>query len=98
MVLEAHVLLCVTEPGFLKKSFCPKNGENGPKMGKKWGFLNILENLVIIFFQDLVYTESFSYWLYSCTNPIFGKNLVPGIWVKMLLASQITRFLNQLYF
>ena len=27
----------------------------------------------------------------------FGKNLVSEIWAKMLLANQITRFLNQLY-
>ena len=33
MVLEANVLLCVTEPGFSKNIFCPQNGENGPKIG-----------------------------------------------------------------
>ena len=33
MGLEAHVVLYMT-PGFLKKNiFCPKNGENGPKIG-----------------------------------------------------------------
>ena len=83
---------------FFEKIFLSKKWGKWTKNGKKWGFLNLLENLVIIFFQDLVYNESFRYLLYSCTNPIFGKNLVPGIWVKMLLASQITRFLNQLYF
>ena len=35
---------------FWKKYFCPKNGENGWKVGQKWGFLIILENLVINFF------------------------------------------------
>ena len=34
--------------GFFKKNlFVPKNGENGPKIGQKQGFLNLLENLVI---------------------------------------------------
>ena len=34
---------------------------------------------------------------YSCTNPIFWKNQVPEIQVKMLVANQIAGFLNQLY-
>ena len=42
MVLEAHVLLCVTAEFFLKKHFIPK-------MGQKQGFLDLLENLVINF-------------------------------------------------
>ena len=45
MVLEAHLLLCVTELDF-NGFFCPKNGEYGPSMG----FLDLLENLVINFF------------------------------------------------
>ena len=37
--------------GFVKKNFfCPKNGENGLKTGQKWGFLDLLKNLVINFF------------------------------------------------
>ena len=67
------------------------------KIGKKLGFLDLLENLVINFFLNLVCNESLYYLLYSCANPIFGKNLVPEIWDKMLLANQITGFLNQLY-
>ena len=44
-------VLCITGPGFLKKkSFCPKNWKNGPKMDQRQGFLNLLENLVITFF------------------------------------------------
>ena len=31
------------------------------------------------------------------TNLIFGEILVAEIWVKMLLASEIAGFLNQLY-
>ena len=42
--------LCMTEPDFLKKIFCPKNWENGPKMGQKQGFLNILKNFDINFY------------------------------------------------
>ena len=33
MVLGVHVVLCMTEPDFLKIMFCPKNGENGPSLG-----------------------------------------------------------------
>ena len=42
MVLESHVKLCITDPDFLVK-----NWKNGPKMGQKQGFFNLLENLVI---------------------------------------------------
>ena len=51
MVLESHVKLFVTEPDFLGKFFYPQNWENQPKMGQKQGFLNLLENLVIHFYQ-----------------------------------------------
>ena len=61
--------------GFKKKNCCPKNGANGPKTG----FLGSIGNLVITFFLNLVYKESSYYLLYSCTNPILGKNLVPEI-------------------
>ena len=50
MVLEIHMKLCLTEPDFPEKSFCPKNWENSPKIGQKHGFLNILKNLVISFY------------------------------------------------
>ena len=43
MVLEAHVVMFLTEPDFLGGGNCPKNGENGLKM-------DLLENLVINFF------------------------------------------------
>ena len=45
----------------------------------------------------MVYNKSLYYLLHSCTKSIFGKNLVPKIWGKMLLASQIAEFSNQLY-
>ena len=44
MLLDAHVVLCMTEPEF-SETFCLENVENGPKVG----FLNVLENLVVIF-------------------------------------------------
>ena len=57
-------------------------------MGQKQGFLNLLENLVIDFFLNLVYKGSVYYLGYSWTNPVLGTNLVPEIWVKMLSANQ----------
>ena len=89
MVLEVHVLLCVTEPDF----FCPKNGENGSKMGQKQGFWNLSKNLVIIFFLNLVYKENSHYLLYPCTNPILVKNLVPEKWVKCSWPIRLQDFL-----
>ena len=48
-MLETHVMLCVAEPDFLEKKNCftPKNWVNGPKMGQKQGFMNLVETLVI---------------------------------------------------
>ena len=43
MVLGAHVLLRLTARFFEKKFVAQKMG----KMGKNYGFLNLLENLVI---------------------------------------------------
>ena len=43
-MLEIHMKLCMTEPHFLEKNFAtPPNRENGPKMGQRQGFLNILK-------------------------------------------------------
>ena len=71
------------------------------KMGQKWvkkiGFFKFIGRFSHEFFMNLVDNESLYYLLYSCANPIFGKNLVPEIWAKMLSANQITGFLNQLY-
>ena len=50
MTLETSIKLCVTKPNFLEKKFCPQYWENGPKMGKKHGFLNILKDFVINFY------------------------------------------------
>ena len=78
MVLRAYVLLRVTA-----RFFEMGNGKNVQKIEF---FLNILENLVIFFFK-LVYNESLNYLLYSFTNPILEKNLIPEISPKMLLAN-----------
>ena len=51
-------------------------------MGQNYFFLNLLENLVISFFLNLIYNESLYYLVYSCMNLTFGKNLVPEIWSK----------------
>ena len=94
--VRGHVV-CDRARFFEKNLFAQKIG----KLAKNWqkkGFLNLLENLVIInCFLYLVCNESLYYMLYSCTNHIFGKNLIPEIWTKMLLANQITGFLNQLH-
>ena len=46
------------------------------------------------FFLNLFYKERSYYLQYSCTIPVLGKNVVPEIWAKILLADQITGFLN----
>ena len=42
-MLETHMKLCVTEPDFPEKFFCPKNCENGTKMGQKQDFFEYIE-------------------------------------------------------
>ena len=64
MVLGAHVVLCMTEPDFLKKMVYPQNGENRPNPGffeciGKFSFF-----LRSLFFISLVYNES----LYYCNS------------------------------
>ena len=86
MALKTHISV------LQKKDSCQKW-----ETGLKICFLDLLKNSVIIFYLNLVYNESLYYLLYSCTNPIFGKSLVPEIWAKMCLANQIVGFLNQLH-
>ena len=50
MVLETDMKLCVTEPDFPGKFFLGEKLGNGPKMGQKQGFFNLLENLFINFY------------------------------------------------
>ena len=77
--------LCMTAPDYMKKTFCPKDVENGPKIGyfERFFFFHEL-------FLNLVYNKNLLYYLlYSYNNPISEKNLVPGKWAKMLSANQI---------
>ena len=69
--------LCVTELDFSEQFFCPINGENGPKMGQKQGYPNLLKNLGISFFSAKV--------------PYFRKMFLE-IWAKILLTNQIAGF------
>ena len=77
--------------GFFFLIFAPKVGQMGQKQGFRiyWKFSHY-------FFLNLVFKKSSYYLLYSCTNPILEKNLLPEIWAKMLLANHITGFLNWL--
>ena len=85
---------CAWQPNLLKKKFfCPKIGENGSKVG----FFEFIGKFSHYFFLYLVYKDRLYYLLYSFTNPILRKNLVPEIWAKMPSANQIAGFLNWLY-
>ena len=79
---------------FWKNFLCSQDGQ-------KRGFFEIIGKFGHSFFLNLSYnlfcSETLSYYLCSCTNPILGKNLVPEIWTKMISANHIAGFLNQLY-
>ena len=95
MVLGAHVVLCMTQPDFLKKCFHPKMG----KIGQAQGSLNVQESSVffsvLYFFISLVYNES----LYFCNSYMleqisyFGKFWFLRYGPRILLANQIAGFL-----
>ena len=71
-----------------------------PKIGAETGFYYFIEFIKksgYLLFVNLAVDESLYYMLCFCTKTISGKNLDPEIWAKMLLASQIAGFLNQLY-
>ena len=103
IVLETHTKVCMTRPYFIVKFFLPKKRGKWAKYGKrKIGFLEFIEKFGdSISFEkvsfNLFYSEILHYLLYSYTNSVSGKNLVPEIFAKMLLANQIAGFLNQLY-
>ena len=77
MVLGNHVLYVIEMDFLRKRFFCPKNG---PYIG----FVKFTGKFSDCFFLNFLYKESLYNLLYSCTNPILGKNLVPEIWAKML--------------
>ena len=65
MVLKTYMKLCMTDPDFLKKNFCPQKWENRPRMGQKHDFLSLLKNVYkYLFFYN-------KHLIRSCTNPIF---------------------------
>ena len=84
--------LCVIEANYLEKLFPPKIGKNG-----SMSFLNLFKKIGIKFLLNLFYNKNLYQLLCSCIYPIFGKNLVPEIRIKMLFANQIAVFLNELY-
>ena len=55
MVLEAHVVLRMTEPEpeFLKIMFCPKNGENRPSL---W-FCEYIGKFSFFFLNSLIFSQ-----------------------------------------
>ena len=61
------------------------------KLAKNRGFFNLKKNFVINFHWILFYNENLYYLLCSCTNPIFGKNLVPEIYANILSANLIAK-------
>ena len=97
MVLETLMKLCRTELEFLEKAFfSSKNWGNGPKIGKKWSFLNLRKHLVIYF-----------YWICSImkiciiycvpAQILYREKSFSWDIGQILSASQIAGFLNQLF-
>ena len=80
---------CAWQSQIFEKIFLPKNGENCPTNEQKIEFFKFIGKFSHQSFLNLVYNESLYCLLYSCTSLRFGKNLVPEIWVKVLLANQI---------
>ena len=87
MIIEVYVLLCVTDSWiFFKKLFCPRNRENGPKIG----FLDLLGNLVINFFWIWSVKKAHIIFCILALIPYLG-NLVLEIQAKMLRAQSDCR-------
>ena len=66
--------LCVTEPDFLEKNYFPKKIV---EMDQKKNFSEFEKKFSHSFSMNLFHKENLYYLLGSCTNTIFGKNLVP---------------------
>ena len=62
----------------------------------KISFLNLRKiwNWLLL---NLFCNKNLCYLVCSCTNLIFLKNLIPAIWIKMLLVNHVTRFCNKTY-
>ena len=97
MVLETQMKR-VAESDFLEKTFLAPKLRIWSTLGQTKIFLNLLKNLVLFFTEFvLLFVLFLLNLMFSCTNPIFGKNLILEVWVKMLSANWIARFLNRLY-
>ena len=97
MVLETQMKR-VAESDFLEKTFLAPKLRIWSTLGQTEIFLNLLKNLVLFFTEFvLLFVLFLLNLMFSCTNPIFGKNLILEVWVKMLSANWIARFLNRLY-
>ena len=76
--------MCVAELDFLKMG----------KMGEQWAkisFFEFIEKIGHYFFLNLVCDKSLCHMSYSCTNPIFGKNLIPEKWGENALGQSDCR-------
>ena len=67
------------------------------KNGPKTEIFKFIGKFGHSFAWNLFYNESLYHFLYSCTNPIFGKIFVLEIWVKMFSVNPIVGFFNQPY-
>ena len=56
--------------------FCPQNWENGPKMGQKQGFLNLLEYFDINFYWIWSIMKIYIIYFVPAQIPYFGKFLI----------------------
>ena len=74
--------LCLTTRYFGKTFFAPDIGEMGENR-LKIGFFDFKEKFGHQFSLTLFCNENLCYLVCFCTNPIFGKYLVPKIQAEM---------------
>ena len=73
-MIETHIKLRVWQSRiFQKKMFCHKNWENGPKMGQKQGFLDILKNFVVNFYWICSIMKIYIIYCVPAQIPYLGK-------------------------
>ena len=101
MVLEAYIKLYMIQPDFLEINFLCQNRkcENGPKMGQKQGFLNLLKTFVINFYWIcsimkiyIIYCVSAqTLYLGKCLFPRYGQKCSQPIRLQDFLMNHISR-------
>ena len=79
---------------FLEKLFLLQTLEKWVKIGLKIIGLNLFKKWIFNFYWICSITKTY-YLLCFCTQSIFGRNLVHGIWAKMLCANQIAVFIKE---